>query len=168
MRVKYINRFLLIILLFFSFISTSIACDKKLCEGQNATFMCLKKNFTELYSDNYELFWKILHKAANKLQKSGNISDITDFMELVLIINSNAEVSEYFGEISEKFCVSNPEICLNAMISLDENAKISFIKRLQHPIYLSNEEITQIFLKYKNIERYKEIVEYYFISQKAK
>lgn len=130
--------------------------------GENATFSCLKEKFTELYSKDYAQFWNILHNAAKKFQSHDKLSHVATFMELAPTIQGNAEVSEFFGEICEKFFVVNTEICLDALITLDKKSKHSFIDRLRQPIYLSKTEIYKAFLKYKDVEKYKEIIEHYF------
>lgn len=153
---------ILIMIILFTCNYSIFASDKSLCAGKNATLSCLKEKFTDLYSKQYEQFWEILHDAAKKFQNHDKLSDVTAFMELAPIIEGNAEVTEYFSEISEKFCISNPEICLNALISLDEKSRRSFIDKLRQPIYLSKTEISKAFLKYRDVEKYKEIIEHYF------
>lgn len=152
---------LFIVLLFFCNYSV-FASDKNLCVGENATFSCLKEKFTELYSKDYAQFWNILHNAAKKFQSHDKLSHVATFMELAPTIQGNAEVSEFFGEICEKFFVVNTEICLDALITLDKKSKHSFIDRLRQPIYLSKTEIYKAFLKYKDVEKYKDIIEHYF------
>ena len=153
---------ILIMIILFVCNYSIFASDKSLCVGEKATLSCLKEKFTELYSKDYAQFWEILHDAAKKFRNHDKLSDVTAFIELAPIIEENAEVTEYFSEVSEMFCISNPEICLNALIILDEISRRSFIERLRHPIYLSETEINKAFLKYKDVEKYKDIIEHYF------
>ena len=105
-------KLLITIVIFFTFSCPLMVNGKSLCSGGNANINCLKENFSELYSSNYSLFWKILHNAAQKLKDHKSISDITIFMELSTVIKGNAEVTEYFSKVYENFFVSNPELCL--------------------------------------------------------
>ncbi|MCK5344491.1 MAG: hypothetical protein KAR20_13850 [Candidatus Heimdallarchaeota archaeon] len=155
-------KLLITIVIIFVFSCPPMANGKSLCSGENANLYCLKENFSELYSTNYGLFWKILHNAAKKLKDHKNISDITAFLELSTIIKGNAEVTEYFSKICENFCVSNPAICLEALISLDEKSIKSILDRLRNPIYLSKTDINNIFQKNKNIKKYQKIASLYF------
>ena len=153
---------ILTMILLFACNYSVFAGDKSLCVGENATLSCLKEKFTDLYSKQYEQFWNILHDAAKRFQNHDKLSHVAAFMELAPIIEGNAEVTEYFSEISEKFYISNPEICLNALISLDEKSRRSFMDKLRQPIYLYKTEISKAFLKYRDVEKYKDIIDHYF------
>lgn len=161
MMIKSITLLVILSLFIFS-CSLLTAQEKDLCKGENATLSCLKQNFIKLYSNDYEQFWNILHNAANKMQEHEKLSDVSTFMDLAVVIQGNAEVSEFFSEISEKFCVSNPTICLDALVSLDEKSRKAFMHMLRHPIYLSKMEIDHIFLKYRELKKYREIIQIYF------
>lgn len=142
-----------------------MANGNSLCSGRSANLHCLKDNFPELYSTNYDLFWKILHDATEKLKVHKNTSDIVDFMKLSTVIDGNAEVTEFFSKICEEFCVSNPELCLGALIDLDDQSKKSVLDKLRNPIYLSKTKIDNVFEKNKTIKKYQKIVSLYFKEQ---
>lgn len=163
-RKNFMKLFITIIIIL-AFGNLLMANGNSLCGGDRANFSCLKENFNELYSTNYDLFWSILHGAAQKVKTHKNVSDITEFMELSKIIKGNAEVTEFFSKICEEFCVSNPEICLEALIQLDQEDKASILERLRNPIYLSKTEIENAFEKYKNIPKYQKNVLNYFKGQ---
>jgi len=142
-----------------------MANGNSLCSGRSANLHCLKENFPELYLTNYDLFWKILHDATKKLKDHKNISNIVDFMELSTVIDGNAEVTEFFSKICEEFCVSNPKLCLESLINLDDESKKSVLDRLRNPIYLSKNKIDNVFEKNKAIKKYQKIVSLYFKDQ---
>src|SRR5437870_7953932 len=57
------------------FLSNSVPeKGKGLCEGQQATINCLKKNFRELYQKDYKQFWNILRSAEVKALRCHPIS----------------------------------------------------------------------------------------------
>ena len=161
-------RFLITIVIIFISSCPLMAHENSLCDGKSANLYCLKENFPELYSKNYGLFWNILHDATQKLKVHKNIPDIAAFMEISPIIKGNAEVAEFFSNICEEFCVSNPELCLEALTSLNDESKKSFLDRLRNPIYLSKIKIDNIFLKNKTIKKYHNIMSIYFQEQTEK
>lgn len=128
-----------------------VIANENLCGGKSANLNCLKENFSELYATNYDLFWDILHNAAQRLKVHQDISDVTAFMELSTVIKGNTEVTEFFSKVCEEFCVSSPGVCLEALIKLDEESKKSCLERLRNPIYLPKMEIDSVFEKYKKI-----------------
>ena len=153
---------ILVVVLSLIFSSSSFANGNGLCRGENANLSCLKEYFFELYSTNYQLFWDILHNAVKKLQDNESLSDIESFMEMASVIQGNAEVSEFFNEVVEKYFVSNPNIWLDALVNLNRKSKEDFIDRLRQPIFLPKVQIDKIIFKYKELKKYKEIIELYY------
>lgn len=154
---------LILAIILLVFLSPSVLANgSELCKGEQSTLNCLKENFDKLYNTDYNLFWDILHDTANKLRNNHNLSHITAFLGLVSIIRGNSEVSEFFSEVTEKLCVSNPTICLDALAMLDEKDMQLLIDRIGHPLYFSKEEIDQVFSRYRYLEKYKEISKLYF------
>jgi hypothetical protein len=144
-------RFLIITVTIFVFTCSVMANGNNLCSGKSANLNCLKENFSELYSTNYNRFWNILHDAAQKLKVHKDISDVIAFMELSIVIKGNAEVTEFFSKICEEFCVSNPGLCLEALTRLNEDSRNSCLERLRNPIFLPKTEIDSVFKKYQKI-----------------
>ena len=141
-----------------------LANGNQLCKGEQATINCLKQNFDVLYSNDYKLFWDIMHKTATKIQISHNISEITTFLSLASVIQGNAEVLEFYSEVGERLCLSNPELCLDALSMLNAQDRQLFIDRIRHPIYSSKEEIGRSLSTYRNHARYHEILDLFFVG----
>jgi hypothetical protein len=133
-----------------------------LCSGANATLECLSDNFETLYSKNYSLFWDILHMSAKKAQQCKSISDVFRFLELVRLQTNNAEFNEFFNETIENMCVKNSKCFFDGSIRLNTQDQIQMVKRLKSSVFVDQTEITNIFKRNKNNEKYKKFVELYF------
>jgi len=132
-----------------------------LCAGKDANLSCLKKNFEQLYSSNYDLFWDILHKAEKKAQKCVSIQDTSLFLELVHIKTNSAEFEEYFSKIIENLCVSSPKCFLDAVLQLKNEDQIQIVDRLKHTVFVDQSAITEIFKKYKDNKKYAKLIKLY-------
>lgn len=157
----FIKKLLILIILVISN-SFLLSQDQGLCEGENATLDCLKKNFKVLYQSNYELFWHIFDDAADRMHDYTTLEDIIDFIELVPIIKGGAHTGEAFGEECEKFLFSNPEIFFDAILSLDDTTKEAVIQYLRYSMTIPKSEMDNFILKYENDKKYNEIFEIYF------
>src|SRR5437867_708019 len=104
---------------------------KGLCKGHQANINCLKQNFRELYQKDYKQFWDILYYAEERALSCHSIPITTDFLEIIRVIGSNAEVSEYFSEtIETKLLQRNPQCFLNALLAAEVGTKRKIIDHL--------------------------------------
>jgi hypothetical protein len=157
-------------LLFSSFLLFAIVSNAHpagLCTGENATLDCLKKNSFELYSQNMDLFWSILNKAANEAHKCNNNKSTADFLKLVQITRDGA-LAEYFSEHIENLCRSNTKCFLDALLLLDPFDQDRLIYELYIPTFTESTEITDALSKYKSNVKYKRIIDLYMKKFKPK
>ena len=150
---------LLFTMLLFVVLSSNCYGDG-LCTGKDETLVCLKKNSSELYSANHELFWKILNNAAKKTKACKNKKDTADFLSIVQIAR-DGEVAEFFGENIENLCVSNTKCFLEALMLLEPFDQDKIIFELHHPIFKEPSEITEALSKFKTNNKYKRVIDLY-------
>ncbi len=134
-------------------------CDG-LCTGRDETLVCLKKNSSELYSANHDLFWKILNNAAKKANACNNKKDTADFLSVVQMTR-DGEVAEFFGENIENLCVSNTKCFLEALMLLEPFDQDRIIYELYNPIFKKPSEITKALSRFKTNSRYKRVIDLY-------
>lgn len=145
----------------FLFVVFSTNCyGAGLCTGRDATLDCLKKHSFELYSENDELFWKILNDAAGKANTCKNKKDTAAFLNLVQITRDGA-LAEYFSENLENLCVSNAKCFFEALILLKPFDQDRIIYELYNPTFREPSEITEAFSKYKDNGKYKRVIDLY-------
>jgi hypothetical protein len=135
--------------------------------GDENQLTFLKRNFTELYLNNYSYFWEIVHKAANKAQTCESSLETAGFIELVCFSGGNAEFNEFYNKIIEHLCISNPKCFFDSLIKLDEESRSKVIDTLHHPIFVTPKEIEDVFSKNRNVHQYEDIIKAFF-STKAK
>ena len=145
-------------LLFVTFLTDCYGAG--LCTGREATLDCLKKHSFELYSENYELFWKILNDAARKANTCKSKQDTAAFLNLIQITR-DGEVAEYFSENLENLCVSNVKCFWEALVLLEPFDQDRIIYELQNPYFRKTSEITEAFSNYKDNGKYKRIIDLY-------
>ena len=131
-----------------------------LCTGKDETLICLKKNSSELYSANHQLFWKILNDAGKKGNACGNKKDTADFLSIVQITR-DGEVAEFFDENIENLCVSNTKCFLEALMLLEPFDQDRIIYQLYNPIFKEPSEITEALNKFKTNSKYKRVIDLY-------
>ena len=164
------NRRLSFCLLFSSFLFIAFASNSypsQLCTGKNETLDCAKKHSYELYSQNLDLFWKILNKAADKAHKCNSDKSTAEFLKLVQIPR-DGELAEYYSEHIENLCISNTKCFLDALLLLDPFDQDRIIYELYNPTFKESKEITGALNKYKKNVKYKRVVDLYmkkFIPQ---
>lgn len=152
--------FLIILLVFPSF---SCAQEKGLCLGDNATLECAIRNFDVLYENNYKQFWKIFHEAGDKAIACHSVVDTKNFLSIAKVKKGDGEFVEFFMEIIEKnLLLNNPQCFLDALLLLDRETQKTILTSLEHPIYLSKNEVTVILSVFKGNVRYKELLSFYF------
>jgi hypothetical protein len=144
------------------FVAFSTDCyGASLCTGRDATLDCLKKHSFELYSENYELFWKILNDAARKANTCKSKQDTAAFLNLVQITR-DGELAEFFSENLENLCVSNTKCFFDALLLLEPFDQDRLIYELHNPFSKKTSEITEAFNKYKDNGKYKRVIDLYF------
>ncbi len=131
-----------------------------LCTGRGETLVCLKKHSIELYSKNYELFWKILNNAAKKANACENKKDTADFLSIVQITR-DGELAEFFNENIENLCVSNTKCFLEALMLLEPFDQDKIIYELCNPTFKKPSEITEVLSKFKTNSKYKRVIDLY-------
>lgn len=146
----------------FLFTSHVFAQEKEICFVENADLSCLKKNFNSLYSTNYSFFWMILRNAAEKAQNCSSIFDTMEFISLNSHILGNAEVEEYFREITENIFVTHSDCYMKVLLELNETSRIELVDRLRNPLFTDENKIRQVFLKYRDLGEFTLIIELYF------
>ena len=125
----------------------------------------LKNNFDSLYTSDTVLFWEVLHDAAEQIKRK-DVKLIASVMEISFFVKGNAEVSEFFSELFEPFCISNSEICLKALTTLKAQYQSSFLDRMRQPLFVSKTEIDKIFSNNRHNESYNKIIKLYFKEEK--
>ena len=123
----------------------------------------LKDNFSELYNQNHELFWDILNNGAENAKKCSSPTYTRDFLDLVRFFRGSAELGEFFGETVERLCVSNPKCFFDSLIKLNNEAKYKVIDMLLYPVTLQEAQVQGIFEKYKNVEKYRDDIEFFLM-----
>lgn len=156
-----------IILLVFTLSSNySLANSMKAkCSVDENQLTFLKKNFSELYLNDYSRFWDIVHKAAKKARTCDSSIETANFIELIQFSGGNAEFNEYYSKIVEHLCISNPKCFFDSLLSLDEESKIKVIDTLRHPIFVTLKEIEDVFSKNRNIKQYEDIIRTFFSTE---
>ena len=74
-------------------------------DKQSKNLEYLQHNFKELYSTDYDQFWKILRGAAAGAQGCKVTTDTARFLELARINSINAEFNEFFNREIEQLAV---------------------------------------------------------------
>ena len=158
----HLGTFLLIIL-FSAFPSIAVWSETQtsLCQGADATLKCLKEKFQLLEAQADEQFYEILHNAEKKAEECADLSATAQFLELALVRPAGAEFLEYIAEEVETLCVSNTGCCLDAALLLHARAQKDLMKELQTPTFLID-TLPPAFSAYKQNEKYKKLLEYYF------
>jgi hypothetical protein len=138
---------------------------KAKCSADEDQLIFLKKNFSGLYLNDYSRFWDIVHKAAKKAQTCDSSIETADFIELIRFSGGNAEFNEYYSEIVEHLCISNPACFFDSLLRLDKESKIKVIDVLRHPIFAKPKEIEDVFTINRNIKQYEDIVNLFFLQK---
>lgn len=146
---------------------TSNSYPAQLCVGKDETLDCLRKHSYELYSQNLDLFWKILNKAADKAHKCNNNKTTADFLKLVQIPR-DGELAEYYSEHVENLCVSDTKCFLDALLLLNPFDQDRIIHELYNPTFKESSEITDALSKYKKNGKYKRVINLYMKKNKPK
>jgi hypothetical protein len=129
-----------------------------LCTGKDETLVCLKRNSSELYSANHELFWKILNNAAKKASACKNKKDTADFLTIVEITR-DGEVAEFVNENIENLCVLNTKCFLEALMLLEPFDQDKIVYELCNPIFKTPSKITEALSKFKTNSKYKRVID---------
>ena len=103
----------------------------------------LQRNFKQLYSSNYNQFWKILREASVSASECKATADTTRFLELARIDNNNAEFNEFFNEEIEHLAIRRTECFLSALHSADKETQTGVLKRLQHPLFVESTDLSR-------------------------
>lgn len=138
--------------------------SKNICVKE-ANLECLQNNFDKLYQQNYQLFWAILHNAAKKAQTCDSIEDTAAFLRLVILKQSNAEFTEFFGQTVERLCVQKSICFLNGLLLVNQPTKVKLIDKLRSPLFVDSSEIDRVFLKARTNNKYREISIIYFLKE---
>lgn len=156
---------LFLLFLFFSVLIPwlfSQAQNKALCRGAAATLACLKENFQELLHADYEQFSSILQEAESKVASCADLSETARFLELSTVRPMGAEFEEYIHEEVENLCVEKASCCLDAALLLDEQPQQGLMSFLKNPLFLEETVLSKAFLPYKDNEKYKKLLRFYF------
>ncbi len=144
----------------FSLVFLSLSCTHLLCKDEES-LSYLKNNFDELYSNNYSLFWNIVHSAAKKAESCHTLSETVNFLDLVQF-RHNADFAEFFSDTIERLCINNPKCLFDALINLQEEFRIKVLEALSRPLFVNEAEIEEVFMKYKNNPKYEDIINRFF------
>jgi len=150
-------------LLFSSFLLIALASKSysaQLCTGKNETLDCLKQHSYELYSQNMDLFWSILNKAADKAHQCNNNKSTADFLKLVQIPRDGA-LAEYYSEHVEDLCVSKTKCFLDSLLLLDPFDQDRIIYELHNPTFKESAEIIDALSKYNKNSKYNRVIDLY-------
>jgi hypothetical protein len=142
--------------------SAPAATPNPLCTGKNYTLRCLKENFRELYMTDYGRFSTILRIAERKARRCDSLANTTRFLAVARFIKGNAEVGEYFGEVTEKLCTNKPRCFLDALAQVDEESRAVIVRDLRTPTFLEETAIEMVFRRYRDNPKYKAIMDLYF------
>jgi hypothetical protein len=110
-------------------------------EKQSMNLEYLQRNFKQLYSSNYNQFWKILREAAASASECRATADTVRFLELARIDSINAEFNEFFNKEIEQLAVRKTECFLSALYGTDEKTQTGVMKRLQHPLFVESTDL---------------------------
>jgi len=135
-------------------------CGNGLCVGDQATIECLMENPKKLYSTNNSLFWNILNRAAKRAQGCETLSDVTRFLSLIRV-QRDGEFEEYFHGKVESLCISNPRCFFDALTSMAWHDQTEIVYMLLNPLFIDQSKITETFYKNKDVNEYKQIVDFY-------
>lgn|GEM_PF-1962695 len=133
-----------------------------LCADTEATLDCLQDNFDSLYSSNYSLFWNILRDAGTRALGCETTAKTASFLTLTHIHSSNAEFNEYLHEIVEELTTKNPKCFFDSLTTLNQDTVRDVIALIRIPLFAKTHNIENIFLKNRDKERYKLIMDVYF------
>lgn len=125
-------------------------------------FQCMKYNFTLLYKNEYDLFWKILHFETNQIKNNPSVDNIKNYLELTNYIGGKSEVTEFFTSTIEFLIFSNTELFLDAMNNISGKTLKLTIFYLKNPYDKEPDDIDTLLRKYKNKDKYKYILSVYF------
>ena len=159
-----VSLFAVLVAVFLACVPVSVADETKgLCDGNQATSSCLKRNFRGVYQTNYKSFWKIIYSSEEKALNCNSIPRTVEFLEFAREIKGNAEVGEYFSEtVERKFLSSNPQCFLDALIRADEESQRIIIGYLRTPIFSDKTTIRGVLSKYKDMDNYRAVLKSYF------
>ena len=143
------------------------ACSSQAVSMQNIcnddeTIECLKVNFDKLYSENYELFWRILHKASKKSEECSEPEDLVDLLSLLRVGENNAEFTEYVSERLEHFLIHKTTCFFDALVMVEDELRDLVLRRLNNPMFISRAEVDRVFDDAKFIAKYREVYDLYF------
>lgn len=145
------------------FANSTDSATRGLCVGNRATTSCLKDNFRELYSRDYDQFWEILFRAEKRALRCVSVRPAVEFLEVAGVILGNAEVGEYFSEVLEtKFIKKKPKCLLDALTRVDQESRKVIIRELRIPTHLSKAEVRNVLSKFRQAEPYREVLREYF------
>lgn len=142
--------------------ASNLSASGGLCVGTQATLRCLKDNFRALYMADYQRFFGILRTAEKDAAKCDSVARTVDFLEVAPFIKGNAEVGEYFSEVIEKLCTTEPRCFLDALSRVNDESRMNIVRGLRTPTFLEDSVIRQVFLRHKEDPRYKAIMDLYF------
>lgn len=103
----------------------------------------LQQNFKQLYSTDYDRFWKILREAATSATECKAITNTAHFLELARMDSTNAEFNEFFNKEIEQLAVHKTKCFLSALYDTDEKTQTGMLKRLQHPLFVEPANLSQ-------------------------
>jgi hypothetical protein len=154
----------LIMILVVVSLSPSFAASKKkeICPSP-VSMACMKKNFAALYQENNEVFFSAYRKHQDKALKCNDAKTTADYFALAPVIEMNAEVSEDFGEVSEKLITENPRCFLDAASLLDDQSLKSLINDyIKKPTFEDEKKNKKIMQKHRKNSKYARVMSVYF------
>jgi hypothetical protein len=101
----------------------------------------LIKNHENIYRDNPESFWILLNEMREKAYLADTFNEISQFMELLQMDNSPAEVEEFLSEGLETLCAEKPVLFKEAMQLLDLSLRMKLNEKLNQPLFREKEEL---------------------------
>lgn len=145
-----------------AFLST-LMFSELFCKNTNIVdFNYLIDNYSSLYNHDNQKFWEILNSYADELSKNKNENGYINFLRLSTVIIGNTDVSEYFNEKCEMFCLNDTESFFNAILSFKPKDIEKIFYFLREPLTIPKSDMDKLFIKYKDDNRYVILFKYYF------
>ena len=130
-----------ILLLFVSGLPLNVeACDYG-CPNSANELQCVIRFYPEIYQENPEYFWKVLNRSRDSALSCSSLKVTTDFLRIVRLSNSGADLEEFVSKGIETLCAKQPVCFKRAMSMLDEKSRRNIKMKLEKPLYFETGEI---------------------------
>ena len=162
-KINTMNIFRLICLslaLSLSAANNTYARSERACSGKNETFECLKENFSDLYDGQYFKFLIVFDKAQVAALNCNSDEKTAAFLDVASKIGNNLEVEYGFKDVLETEFLKKKAVCLldALLLSDDKTKEVILGKYFIAPRYIKKKEVDAILSKYREQEKYKEML----------